>query len=125
MANNETYTCSPSEVFLSDSDSELLIPTPWSDESKNENKAKRYVRQEFEWKRSLLEIDFMFGINAFDLDKEIAVMINKVKQENEAVIKGWLLMCSDEMMALRLQSLGVMELVDKGRPLEEKGVYAE
>ncbi|GKD87924.1 hypothetical protein Tco_1359078 [Tanacetum coccineum] len=51
MANNETE-CSRSEVCLSDSDSELLIPTPWSDECKNEKKAKRW-REEFEWKRSL------------------------------------------------------------------------
>ncbi|GJT04334.1 hypothetical protein Tco_0838796 [Tanacetum coccineum] len=41
MANNETYTYSPSKVCLSDSDSDLLIPTPWSDESKNEKRAKR------------------------------------------------------------------------------------
>ncbi|GKA40752.1 hypothetical protein Tco_0733345 [Tanacetum coccineum] len=40
MANNETYTCSPSKVCLSDSDSELLIPTPWSDKSKNEKRQK-------------------------------------------------------------------------------------
>ncbi|GKF14931.1 hypothetical protein Tco_0056393, partial [Tanacetum coccineum] len=36
--------------------------------SKNEKRAKRW-REEFEWKRSLFEIDFTFGINAFDLDK--------------------------------------------------------
>ncbi|GJR43632.1 hypothetical protein Tco_1311735 [Tanacetum coccineum] len=41
MANNETYTCSPSEICLSDSDSELLTPTSWSDESKNEKREKR------------------------------------------------------------------------------------
>ncbi|GKA54866.1 hypothetical protein Tco_0753815 [Tanacetum coccineum] len=81
MANNETYTCSPSEVCLSDSDSELLIPTPWSDESKNEKRAKRW-REEFEWKRSLFEIDFTFGINAFDLDKGTDVMKDKVSQKN-------------------------------------------
>ncbi|GKA66212.1 hypothetical protein Tco_0766020, partial [Tanacetum coccineum] len=40
MTNNETYTCLPSEVCLSDSDNELLIPTPWSDESKNEKGKK-------------------------------------------------------------------------------------
>ncbi|GJZ32846.1 hypothetical protein Tco_0578282 [Tanacetum coccineum] len=44
MANNETE-CSPSEVCLSDSDSELLIPTPWSDESKNEKKGKNVERR--------------------------------------------------------------------------------
>ncbi|GJS50784.1 hypothetical protein Tco_0624146 [Tanacetum coccineum] len=65
MANNETYTCSPSEVCLSDSDGELLIPTSWSDESKNEKRAKRW-REEFEWKRSLFEIDFTFGKQIVD-----------------------------------------------------------
>nr|GEX71084.1 transposase, mutator type [Tanacetum cinerariifolium] len=64
-----------------DSDSELLIPTPWSDESKNEKRAKRW-RQEFEWKRSVFEIDFTFGINTFDLDKGIGIMKDKVNQEN-------------------------------------------
>ncbi|GKE90778.1 hypothetical protein Tco_1571873 [Tanacetum coccineum] len=87
MANNETYTCSPSEVCLSDSitsshDSEFLIPTPWSDESKNEKREKRW-REEFEWKRSLFEIDFTFGINAFDLDKRTNVMKDTVSQKNE------------------------------------------
>ncbi|GJY44529.1 hypothetical protein Tco_0432742 [Tanacetum coccineum] len=81
MANNETYTCSPSEVCLSDSDSELLIPTPWSAESKNEKRAKRW-QEEYEWKRSLFEIDYTFGINAFDLDKCTDVMKDKVSQEH-------------------------------------------
>ncbi|GKC57632.1 hypothetical protein Tco_1085230 [Tanacetum coccineum] len=40
MADNETK-CSPSKVCLSYSDNELLIPTPWSDESKNKKKGKR------------------------------------------------------------------------------------
>ncbi|GJT90303.1 hypothetical protein Tco_1079148 [Tanacetum coccineum] len=39
MANNET-DCSPSEVCLSDSDIKLMIPTPWSDGSKNEKREK-------------------------------------------------------------------------------------
>ncbi|GJX80685.1 hypothetical protein Tco_0328834 [Tanacetum coccineum] len=39
MANNKTE-CSPSEACLSDSDSELLIPTSWSNESKNEKGQK-------------------------------------------------------------------------------------
>ncbi|GKD53954.1 hypothetical protein Tco_1287341 [Tanacetum coccineum] len=81
MANNETYTCSPSEVCLSDSDSEFLIPPPWSDESKNEKRAKRW-REEFEWKRSLFEIDFTFAINAFDLDKGTDVMKDTVSLKN-------------------------------------------
>ncbi|GKE24540.1 hypothetical protein Tco_1436052 [Tanacetum coccineum] len=87
MANNETYTCSPSEVCLLDSDSELLIPTPWSDKSKNEKRAKRW-REEFEWKRSLFEINFTFGINAFDLYKGTGVMKDTVSQKN---------MCEEEV----------------------------
>ena len=81
MANNETYTYSPSEVCLSDSDSELLIPTPWSDESKIEKRAKRW-REEFKWKRSFFEIDLTFSINAFDFDKGTDVMKHKIRQEN-------------------------------------------
>ncbi|GJT14849.1 hypothetical protein Tco_0873555 [Tanacetum coccineum] len=80
MANNETE-CSPSEVCLSDSDSEFLIPTSWFDESKNEKRAKRWI-EEFEWKRSLSEIDLTFGINAFDLDKGTELMKDKVSQEH-------------------------------------------
>ncbi|GJR03651.1 hypothetical protein Tco_0526635 [Tanacetum coccineum] len=80
MANNETQ-CSPSGVCLSESDSELLITKPWPDESKNEKRAKRW-REEFEWKRSLFEIDLTFGINAFDLDKGTEVMKDKVSQEH-------------------------------------------
>nr|GFB79663.1 hypothetical protein [Tanacetum cinerariifolium] len=72
MANNETE-CSPSEVRLLDSDSELLIPTPWSDESKNEKRQKEY----FEWKRSLFKIDLTFDVNAFDLDKDTGAMKDK------------------------------------------------
>ncbi|GKD32963.1 hypothetical protein Tco_1248472, partial [Tanacetum coccineum] len=142
MANNETYTCSPSEVCLSDSDSELLIPTPWSDESKNEKRAKRW-REEFEWKRSLFEIDFMFDINAFDLDKGTDVMKDKVSQEhvceedvplnnnigkqigdfdeqvpNHVVKKGNL----EFMVCKEVANPGVNELVDKGRPLKRKRV---
>ncbi|GJT62048.1 hypothetical protein Tco_1005581 [Tanacetum coccineum] len=81
MANNETYTCSSSEVCLSNSDSELLIPTPWPDKSKNEKRVKRW-REEFKWKRSLFEIDFTFGLNAFDLDKGTDVMKDTVSQKN-------------------------------------------
>ncbi|GKD38912.1 hypothetical protein Tco_1259119, partial [Tanacetum coccineum] len=59
-----------------DSDSELLIPTPWSAESKNEKRAKRW-QEEYEWKRSFFEINYTFGINAFDLDKCTDVMKDK------------------------------------------------
>nr|GEW18938.1 hypothetical protein [Tanacetum cinerariifolium] len=137
MANNETYTCSPSEVCLSDSDSECLIPTSWSDESKNEKRAKRW-REEFKWKRSLFEIDFTFGINAFDLDKGTNVMkytwkkmdanvpdeIDGAKGEqvpNHVVKKGNV----EFLVCKEVANLGVNELVDKRRPLKKKRVYAE
>ncbi|GJV50374.1 putative ribonuclease H-like domain-containing protein [Tanacetum coccineum] len=61
VANNE-IECSPSEVCLSDSDSELLIPTPWSDESKNEKGQK--------------------GINDIDLEKGTEVMKDKIIQKH-------------------------------------------
>ncbi|GJX21349.1 hypothetical protein Tco_0224026 [Tanacetum coccineum] len=143
MANNETYTCSPSEVCLSDSDSELLIPTPWSDESKNEKGQK---------------------------DKETDVMKDKVSQENvckdemplnnylgkqigdfvdmpsEAVEQGMDANVPDEfdgakgeqvlnhvvkkgnlefLVCKEVANPGVNELVDNGRPLKKKRVYAE
>ncbi|GJT77060.1 hypothetical protein Tco_1043785 [Tanacetum coccineum] len=45
----------------------------------------KYVYQtltEFEWKISLFEIDFTFGINGFDLDKGTDVIKDKVSQKN-------------------------------------------
>ncbi|GJU47505.1 hypothetical protein Tco_1204771 [Tanacetum coccineum] len=132
-------------------------------------KAKRW-RQEFEWKRSLFEIDFTFGINAFDLDKGTDVMKDKVSQEHvyeeevplnhniekqigdfvdmpsEAVEQGMDANVPDEiddakgeqvpnhvvkkgnlefMICKEVANLGVNELVEKGRPLKRKRVYAE
>ncbi|GKA83307.1 hypothetical protein Tco_0804902 [Tanacetum coccineum] len=149
MANNETYTCSPSEVCLSDSNNEFLIPTPWSEESKNEKRTKRWI-EEFKWKRSLFEIDFTFGINAFDLDKKTNVMKDTVSQKNmceevvplnnnigkqigdfvdmpsEAVEQRINANVPDEIDgAKEVANPGVNEPVDKGRPLKRKRVYAE
>ncbi|GKA53271.1 hypothetical protein Tco_0746586 [Tanacetum coccineum] len=135
MANNETE-CSPSEVCLSDSDSELLIPTSWSDESKNEKRAKRW-REEFEWKRSLFEIDLTFGINAFDLDKGTEMPSEAVKQgmddhvldetdgakdehaPNLVVKKGNL----ESLICKQVANHVGDELVEKGRSLKRKRVY--
>nr|GEU96985.1 hypothetical protein [Tanacetum cinerariifolium] len=126
-----------------DSDSELLIPTPWSDESKNDKRAKGW-REDFERKRFLFEIDFTFGINAFDLYKGTDVMKDTVSQKNvgkrmdanvpdgidgakgehvpnHVVKKGniELLVCKE------VANPGVNELVNKGRPPKRKEVYAE
>ncbi|GJX05837.1 hypothetical protein Tco_0193769 [Tanacetum coccineum] len=142
MDNNETK-CSRSEVCLSDSDSELLIPTSWSDECKDEKRAKRW-REEFKWKRSLLEIDLTFGINAFDLDKGTKSM--KDKMPCEAVKQGIDDHVPDEIDGAKYEQLpnhvvkkdnleflickqvanhGGDKLVDKGRPLKRKRVYVE
>ncbi|GKE00749.1 hypothetical protein Tco_1388732 [Tanacetum coccineum] len=109
---------------------ELLIPTSWSDESKNEKRAKRW-RKKFEWKRSLFEIDLTFGINAFDLDKGTESMKDKVSQEH---------VCEEEVplnnnigkqigdiveMPSETVEQGMDDHVDKGRPLKRKRVYAE
>ncbi|GKC35909.1 hypothetical protein Tco_1048293 [Tanacetum coccineum] len=130
-------------VSLSNFNSELLIPTPWSDESKNEKRAKRW-REEFEWKRSLFEIDLTFGINAFDLDKGIKVMKDKMPSEaveqgmddhvpdeidgakgeqvpNHVVKKGNL----EFLVCKQVANHSGDELVDKGRPLKRRKVYVE
>ncbi|GJR90188.1 hypothetical protein Tco_0214199 [Tanacetum coccineum] len=117
---------------------ELLIPTPWSVESKNEKRAKRW-REEFEWKRSLFEIDLTFNIKAFDLDKSIEVM--KDKMPSEAVEQGMDDHVPDEIDGVKCEQLpnyvvnkgnlevlvykqvanhGGDELVDKGRQLKRK-----
>ncbi|GKA95508.1 hypothetical protein Tco_0817546 [Tanacetum coccineum] len=59
-------------------------------------KGKKRWREEFEWKRSLFEIDLTFSINAFDLDK-----------------------------GTKVANHGGDELVKKGRPLKRKMMYAE
>ncbi|GJU25445.1 hypothetical protein Tco_1164066 [Tanacetum coccineum] len=127
MPNNETYTCSPSEVCLSDSDSELLIPTPWSDESKNEKRAKGW-REEFEWKRSLFEIDFTFDMPSESveqgMDANVPDEINGAKGEqvpNHVVKKGNL----EFLVCKEVANPGINKLVDKGRPLKKKMMYAE
>ncbi|GJU03607.1 hypothetical protein Tco_1113945 [Tanacetum coccineum] len=126
MANNETYTYSPSEVCLSDSDNELLIPSPWSDESKNEKRTKRW-REEL-WKRSLFEIDFTFDMpsEAMEqrMDANVPDEIDGAKGEqvpNHVVMKGNL----EFLVCKEVANPGVNELVDKGRPLKRKRVYAE
>ncbi|GKD39021.1 hypothetical protein Tco_1259228, partial [Tanacetum coccineum] len=98
----------PSEVCLSESDSDLLIPTSWSDESKNEKGQKDMPSEAVEQ-----------GMDAIMPDE-----IDGAKGEhvpNHVVKKGNLefLVCKD------VANPGVNELVDKGRPLKRKRVYAE
>ncbi|GJY67731.1 hypothetical protein Tco_0520767 [Tanacetum coccineum] len=111
MANNETK-CSPSEVCLSDSDSELLIRTSLSNESKNEKRAKRW-REKFERKRSLFEIDLTFGINAFDLDKGTEVMKDKVSQEH---------VCEEEVPLINNKGKQSGDLVEMPSEVVEQGM---
>ncbi|GKE52440.1 hypothetical protein Tco_1487596 [Tanacetum coccineum] len=105
MANNETYTCSPSEVCLSDSDSELLISTPWSDESKNEKRAKS---EEVEQRMDANVPDEIDGA--------------KGKQVPNHVVKEGNL---EFLVCKEVANPGVNELLDKGRPLKRKRVYDE
>ncbi|GJX55402.1 hypothetical protein Tco_0285299 [Tanacetum coccineum] len=116
MANNETYTCSPSEVCLSDSDSELLIPTLWSDKSKNEKRAKRKPIGDF--------LDMPSEAVEQRMDANVSDEIDGAKGEqvpNHVVKKGNL----EFLVCKEVANPGVNELVDKGRPLKRKRVYAE
>ncbi|GJU81488.1 hypothetical protein Tco_1283853 [Tanacetum coccineum] len=105
MANNKTYSCSVSEVCLLDSDSELLITTSWSDESKNEKRAKSDAVEQ-------------------GMDANVPDEIDGAKGEevpNYVVKKGNL----EFMVCKEVANPGVNELVNKGRPLKKKMVYAE
>ncbi|GJV86509.1 hypothetical protein Tco_1530447 [Tanacetum coccineum] len=143
---NKTYGISYAKRCpKQDSDSELLIPTSCSDESKNEKRAKRW-REKFEWKRSLFEIDLTFNINAFDLDKGTESMKDNVSQEHMCEEEGMDDHMPDEIDSAKYEQLpnhvvkkgniefivckqvanhGGDKLVDKGRPLKRKKVYAE
>nr|GEU46373.1 hypothetical protein [Tanacetum cinerariifolium] len=97
MANNETYTCSPSEVYLSDSDSKLLIPTSWSDESKNEKGQKDMPSEAVEQ----------------GMDANVPDEIDGAKGEhvpNHVVKKGNI----EFLICKEIANLDVNELVDKG-----------
>ncbi|GKD37388.1 hypothetical protein Tco_1257595 [Tanacetum coccineum] len=94
MVDNENV-CSPSKVCLSDSNSELLIPTPSSDESKNEKGQK--VEQ--------------------GMDDHVPNEIDGAKCEqlpNHVVNKANL----EVLVCKQVANHGGDELVDKGRPLK-------
>nr|GEU52428.1 reverse transcriptase zinc-binding domain-containing protein [Tanacetum cinerariifolium] len=95
MDNNETE-CSPSEVCLSDSDNALLIPTPWSDESKNE-KGKKGMDDHMP--------DEIDGAKCEQLPNHV------VKKDN-----------LENLVCMQVVNHGGDELVDKGRSLKRKRV---
>ncbi|GKA45933.1 hypothetical protein Tco_0738729 [Tanacetum coccineum] len=139
MANNETYTCSPSEVCLSDSDSELLIPNPWSDESKNEKGQKgreknsngkdhclRLTLQDVPLNNNIVKqigdfVDMSSEAMEQGMDANVPDEIDGAKGEqvpNHVVKKGNL----EFLVCKEVVNLGVNELVDKGIPLKRKRV---
>ncbi|GJT16776.1 hypothetical protein Tco_0875482 [Tanacetum coccineum] len=136
MANNETYTRSPSEVCLSDSDNELLIPTPWSDETKNEKRAKRtdVMKDKVSQEKVPLNNNIEKQIGDFidmpseavkqGMDANVSDEIDSAKGEqvpNHVVKKDNL----EFLVCKEVANPGVNELVDKERLLKRKRVYAE
>ncbi|GKB96148.1 hypothetical protein Tco_0982285 [Tanacetum coccineum] len=124
MANNETE-CSPSEVCLSDSGNELLIPTPWSDEFKKEKKGKKVERR--------TRMEKILGGDLVEMPSEAVKqgMDDHVPDEtdgakgeqapNLVVKKGNL----ESLICKQVANHGGDELVEKGRPLKRKRVYVE
>ncbi|GKE88781.1 hypothetical protein Tco_1566256 [Tanacetum coccineum] len=138
MASNKTYTCSPSEICLLDSDSKLLIPTPWSDESKNE-KGQKYEEKNSNGKDPCLILTLQevilnnnIGKQSGDLvempieaveqgiDDHVPDEIDGVKCEqlpNHVVNQGNL----EVLVCKQVANHDGDELVDKGRLLRGKG----
>ncbi|GJX33585.1 hypothetical protein Tco_0243440 [Tanacetum coccineum] len=118
MANNETE-CSPSEVCLSNSDNEFLIPISWSNESKNEKGQKDKCTEVMKDKVSQEHVcEEEVPLNN-DIGKQSGDL---VEMPSEAVEQGWMIMY---LMRLMVANRGGDELVDKGRPLKKKKVYVE
>ncbi|GJR62785.1 hypothetical protein Tco_1504947 [Tanacetum coccineum] len=125
MADNETK-CSPSKVCLLDSDSELLIPTPWSDESKNEIKAKRKVplgNNTGKLSHDLVEMPSEAVEQEIDDDGANEIDSVKCHTDSNASIggkKGDL----EFLCCKQVPNHVGDELWDKGRPMNRKRVYA-
>ncbi|GJX85479.1 hypothetical protein Tco_0336253 [Tanacetum coccineum] len=124
MANNETE-CSPGEVCLSDSDNKFLIPTPWSDESKNEKREKEEVPLNNNiWKQSGDLVEIPSEAVEHGMDDHVLDEIDGAKGQqvpNHVVNKGNL----EFLVGKQVANHGGDELVDKERPLKRKRVYAE
>ncbi|GKA10740.1 hypothetical protein Tco_0690173 [Tanacetum coccineum] len=121
MANNETE-CSPSDVCLLDSNSELLIPTPWSDESKNEKKKGNEVMKYKVSQEHVCEEYVPLNNNIGKQSTDI------VEMPSEVMEWGMDDHVPDEIDGAKGEHVtnhGGDELVDKGKPLKRKRVYAE
>ncbi|GKB86676.1 hypothetical protein Tco_0961242 [Tanacetum coccineum] len=142
MANNETYTYSPSEVCLSDFNSELLIPTPKSNESKNEKREKggeknsnrkdpsrNTCEEEVPLNNNIGKqsgdfVEMPSEVVEHGMDDHVPNKIDGAKGEhvpNYIVKKGNL----EILVCKQVANPGVNEIVDKGRPLKRKRVYGE
>ncbi|GJY12928.1 hypothetical protein Tco_0382237 [Tanacetum coccineum] len=120
MANNETYTCSPGEVCLSDSDNkgiDIMKDKVIQEEEEvplNNNIGKQIG--DF--------VDMPSEAVEQGIDVNVPDEIDGAKGEqvpNHVVKKGNL----EFLVFKEIANPGVNELVDKGRPLKRKMVYAE
>ncbi|GJX72831.1 hypothetical protein Tco_0311426 [Tanacetum coccineum] len=126
MANNETE-CSPSEVCLSDSDNELLIPTPglMSPRMKKGKKdEEKNLNGKDPWKQNGNLVEMPSEVVEQGMDDHVPNEIDGAKGEqvpNHAVKK-----CNLEFLVCKqVANHGGDELVEKGRPLKRKRMYAE
>ncbi|GKA65817.1 hypothetical protein Tco_0765524 [Tanacetum coccineum] len=124
-----------------DSDGELLIPT-WSDESKNEKRGKRQKALSNEKTRLARKhmCDEVASIHKLETSGDLVEMPSEVVKQgmddhvpdeidgakceqvpNHVVNKGNL----EVLVCKQVANHGGDELVDKGRPLKRKRVYAE
>ncbi|GJU42449.1 hypothetical protein Tco_1195406 [Tanacetum coccineum] len=138
MVNNETYICSPSEVCLSDSDSELLIPTlcinafdldKGTDVMKDTVSLKNVCEEEVPMNNNIGKqigdfVDMPSKAVEQRMDANVPDEIDGAKGEqvpNHVVKKGNL----EFLVCKEVANPGVNKLVDKGRPLKRKKVYAK
>ncbi|GKC92817.1 hypothetical protein Tco_1158259 [Tanacetum coccineum] len=123
MANNETYTCSPSEVFLSDSDKKGT--DVMKDKVSQENVCEEEVPLNNNIGKQIGDfVDMPSEAVKQGMDANMPDEIDGAKGEqvpNHVVKKGNL----QFQVCKEVANPGVNKLVDKGRPLNMKRVYAE
>ncbi|GJY95470.1 hypothetical protein Tco_0511831 [Tanacetum coccineum] len=141
MADNETQ-CSPSQVCLSNSDSELLIPTQWSDESKNQ-KGQKGGENNLNGKDPCLRLtlqDVALNNNIGKLSGGLVEMPSEeVEQRMDDHVPDELDGVKGEQVPTRVGKKGNIEflvckqvpnhdgdeLVYKGRPMKRKMMYVK